>query len=72
MRIRVVKTASDKQAIQVVSKRHDKLTVHKHIGSYANQFEKQKLYLKAVYVRFRVVKRPRNSFFHSSHNILSS
>ena len=47
MRIRQVKTASGKQAVQIVSKRHGRLTVHKHIGSYASQLEKQKLYLKA-------------------------
>ena len=47
MRIREVKTASGKQAVQVVSKKYGKLTVHKHIGSYATQLGKQKLYLKA-------------------------
>lgn len=47
MRIRTVKTASGKQAIQVVSKRYGVLTVHKHIGTYADKAEKAKLYHKA-------------------------
>jgi transposase len=47
MRIREVKTASGKRAVQVISKRYGKLTVHKHIGSYADELEKKKLYLKA-------------------------
>lgn len=47
MRIRKVKTASGKYALQVVSKHHGRLTVHKHIGSYANDFEKENLYKRA-------------------------
>lgn len=47
MRMRSVKTSSGKYALQVVSKTGDKLTVHKHIGSYLTDFEKQRLYLKA-------------------------
>jgi len=43
MRVRVVSTASGKQAIQVVSKIHGALTVHKHIGSFANPLEKAQL-----------------------------
>jgi hypothetical protein len=40
MRIRIVKTASEKYAIQVVSKRGGVLTVHKHIGTFSNETEK--------------------------------
>lgn len=47
MRIRVVPTASGKHAIQVVSKRHSVLIVHKHIGSYSNTSERSVLYEKA-------------------------
>ena len=47
MRIRVVPTSSGKHAIQVVSKHHGVLTVHKHIGTYANISEKAQLYKKA-------------------------
>ena len=47
MRIRIVPTSSGKQAIQVVSKHSGRLTVHKHVGTYANDSEKQELYLKA-------------------------
>lgn len=47
MRIRRVKTASGKHALQVVSKRLGKLTVHKHIGSYQTEFEKEILQKKA-------------------------
>lgn len=47
MRIRVIKTASGKQAIQVVSKLYGVLTVHKHIGTYADKAEKARLYHKA-------------------------
>ncbi len=43
MRIRTVKTKSGSFAIQVVSKRHGKLTVHKHIGSYKTEREKTRL-----------------------------
>jgi len=47
MRIRKVKTKSGKFAIQVVSKRRGKLTVHKHIGSYQTDHEKIPLIFKA-------------------------
>lgn len=47
MRIRKVKTASGKYALQIVSKHQGRLTVHKHIGSYATEFEKENLYRKA-------------------------
>lgn len=47
MRIRVVPTSSGKHALQVVSKRSGVLTVHKHIGTYKNGFEKAILYQKA-------------------------
>lgn len=40
MRIRYVPTSSGKFAVQVVSKLHGKLTVHKHIGTYADRSEK--------------------------------
>lgn len=47
MRIRTVKTKSGSFAIQVVSKRHGKLTVHKHIGSYSTEREKTRLIFEA-------------------------
>ena len=47
MRIRKVKTASGKHAVQVVSKRDGKLTVHKHIGSYGDETEKRQLQSQA-------------------------
>lgn len=47
MRVRKVKTASGKYALQVVSKHSGKLTVHKHIGSYGNDVEKENLLRKA-------------------------
>ena len=47
MRLRTVKTASGKYAIQVVSKHLGILTVHKHIGSYENAQEKTVLSKKA-------------------------
>lgn len=43
MRTRIVPTASGKYAIQVVSKRYGKVTVHKHIGSYSNSGQKAAL-----------------------------
>jgi len=46
VRIREVKTGSGKYAIQVVSKRDGKLSVHKHIGSYGNEVEKKALQQK--------------------------
>lgn len=47
MRIRVVPTASGKKAIQVVSKKYGRLTVHKHIGTYDTAEEKGQLLQKA-------------------------
>lgn len=47
MRIRYVKTASGKYAVQVVSKRRGKLIVHKHIGSYQTEREKTRLIFEA-------------------------
>ena len=47
MRIRIVPTSSGKHAIQVVSKRYAKVTVHKHIGTFSNLEEKSKLIIKA-------------------------
>jgi len=47
LRLRTVKTASGKYAIQVVSKHLGILTVHKHIGSYGNEQEKAVLSKKA-------------------------
>jgi len=47
VRIRTVKTASKKYAIQVVSKHNGKLTVHKHIGSYKTETEKEHLLFQA-------------------------
>jgi hypothetical protein len=48
MRIRTVKTSSGKYAVQVVSKKHGKLTVHKHIGSYKTESEKSLLLSQAT------------------------
>lgn len=42
-----MKTKSGKFAIQVVSKHHGKLTVHKHIGSYQTEREKIQLIFEA-------------------------
>ena len=47
MRVRTVKTASGKHALQVVSKHKGRLIVHKHIGTYDNDTEKQILDDKA-------------------------
>jgi transposase len=47
MRIRIVKTASQKNAIQVISKSGGILTVHKHIGTFSNESEKEQLIQKA-------------------------
>ena len=47
MRTRIVPTASGKKAIQVVSKRYGKLTVHKHIGTFQSPEEKLQLLRKA-------------------------
>lgn len=42
-----MKTASGKYALQVVSKHSGKVTIHKHIGSYGNDTEKENLLRKA-------------------------
>lgn len=47
MKIRTVKTASGKYAVQVVSKRFGKVTVHKHIGSYQTEAKKSELIKQA-------------------------
>ncbi|MGH2611980.1 MAG: hypothetical protein ACRDFB_02895, partial [Rhabdochlamydiaceae bacterium] len=47
MRTRVVPTASRKHALQVVSKRNGKVTVHKHIGTFSTPQEKSILIIKA-------------------------
>lgn len=47
MRTRIVPTASGKKAIQVVSKRYGRLTVHKHIGTFSNTEEKLQLLREA-------------------------
>ena len=47
MRVRKIKTASGKYALQVVSKVGGVLKVHKHIGSYSSELEMESLYLKA-------------------------
>lgn len=47
MRIRIVPTFPGKHTVQVVSKRYGRLIVHKHIGSFANDPEKQLLIREA-------------------------
>lgn len=47
MRIRIVSTFPGKHAIQVVSKRYGKLIIHKHIGSFADELGKQRLFQQA-------------------------
>lgn len=47
MRTRIVPTGSGKKAVQVVSKRYGRLTVHKHIGTFGSQEEKLQLLGKA-------------------------
>ena len=47
MRIRVVGTGSGKKAIQVVSKRQGKLTVHRHIGTFETDEQKRALQTQA-------------------------
>jgi len=47
VRIREVKTASGKRAVQIVSKRDGKLTVHKHIGSFDSPEQRAELYRQA-------------------------
>lgn len=52
MRIRTVKTKSESFAVQVVSKHHGKLTIHKHIGSYQTERERTRLIFEAnLYIR---------------------
>lgn len=48
MRTRIVPTASGKKAIQVVSKKYGRLTVHKHIGTYDTDEDKRQLLGKAL------------------------
>lgn len=43
MRIRIVKTGSGKHAVQVVSKHHGKLRIHKHLGSFVTDEERKDL-----------------------------
>ena len=47
MRIRKVKTGSGKYALQVVSGVSGNLIVHKHVGSYSSESEKENLLTKA-------------------------
>lgn len=47
MRTRIVPTLSGKKALQVVSKRDGKVTVHKHIGTFSTAQEKSSLVTKA-------------------------
>ena len=52
--MRIVSTASGNHALQVVSKRAGKLTVHKHIGTFRTDEEKAQLIQKAeVFIRER-------------------
>ena len=54
MRVRVVPLKSEKKAIQVVSKRWGRLTVHKHVGTYSTEGQKQVLLEKArEYIKFQ-------------------
>lgn len=47
MRIRIVPLKSGKHTVQVVSKKLGKLTIHKHLGTFATEAEKQDLLEKA-------------------------
>lgn len=58
MRVRFVPTSSGKKAVQVVSKLHGKLTVHKHIGSYSGESE-----------RLLLVKKAKDFIFQSSSQV---
>lgn len=52
MRIREVNTASGKRAVQIVSKRDGRLTVHKHIGSFECPEQRAELYRQAkIYIQ---------------------
>lgn len=69
MRIRTVKTSSGSHAVQVVSKRLGKLTVHKHIGSYKSEEERQNLLLKAA--AFIEIHQPQQSLFGENRSVVS-
>ena len=43
MRIRIVATFPGKHVIQVVSKYHGRLIIHKHIGTFSNEIKKELL-----------------------------
>ena len=47
MRVRIVPTFTGKHTVQVVSKYLGKLTVHKHLGTFRSEVEKQNLIKKA-------------------------
>ncbi len=47
MRVRIVPLKSGKHTVQVVSKKLGKLTVHKHLGTFVREAEKQDLLEKA-------------------------
>jgi len=47
MRVRIVPTFAGKHTVQVVSKYLGKLTVHKHLGTFRSEVEKQSLIKKA-------------------------
>ncbi|MCR4277110.1 MAG: IS1634 family transposase [Candidatus Roizmanbacteria bacterium] len=47
MRVRIVPTFKGKYTVQVVSKYSGKLTVHKHLGTFATEVEKQNLIKEA-------------------------
>lgn len=52
MRTRIVPLKPGKHAVQIVSKRFGKLTVHKHLGTFATEIEKQNLLDKArLYIK---------------------
>src|SRR3990167_8790851 len=47
MRVRIVPTFKEKHTVQVVSKYLGRLTVHKHLGTFTTEVEKQNLIKKA-------------------------
>ena len=52
MRIRTVSTFPGKHTVQIVSKYYGKLIIHKHIGTYATEEEKQNLLKEAhLYIK---------------------
>lgn len=54
MRVRIVPTFSGKHTVQVVSKRLGKLTIHKHIGTFATEEQKRYLLKEAkAYIKFQ-------------------